>query len=307
VLTPVAELVPVPIAGVTVARATLHNRAEIARKDIRVGDTVYVERAGEVIPAIVGVNLARRPAGAAVFAFPSQCPECRGAVAERTGEAALRCANLACPAQLRRRLEHFAGKACLNIEGLGPAMIDTLVTRGWVTDLPDLYRLRRDDLLSLGRGQEKTVDRLLEAIQRSKHAELWRVIHGLGLPQVGAAAAKELARQHGSLEKLAAAEPRCRELALALVAAGVAPGTPAEAAGPLRGRVFVLTGALPTLTRAQATEKIEAAGGRVADSVGRSTHYVVAGAQPGAKLEQARQLGVTIMDEPALLQLLAGR
>jgi DNA ligase (NAD+) len=307
VLTPVAELAPVALAGVTVARATLHNRAEIARKDIRVGDTVYVERAGEVIPAIVGVNLARRPPGATVFAFPAHCPECRAAVAERPGEVAVRCANLQCPAQLRRRLEHYASKACLDIEGLGPTMIDTLVARGWVTDLPDLYRLRRDDLLSLGRNQEKTVDRLLAAIQRSKHGEFWRVIHGLGLPQVGAAAAKELAQKYRTLEKLAAAEPRCRDLARALAAVGVAPGSPAEPGGPLEGKVFVLTGALPSLTRAQAAEKIEAAGGRVSGSVSRTTHYVVAGAEPGAKLEQARQLGIAVVDEPALLRLLSGR
>lgn len=307
VLTPVAELAPVRLAGSTLTRATLHNREEIARKDIRVGDTVLVEKAGEVIPAIAGVNLVLRPRNAPPFEFPASCPECRSEVECADGEVAVRCANAACPAVLRRRLEHFASKACLDIAGLGPAMVETLVAQGWIRDLPDLYRLRRADLRSLGRNNEKSVDRLLAAIERSKHVELWRVIHGLGLPQVGAAAAKELARKHGSLEALAEAEPMCRECVTALLAAGVKPGLPPGAGGLLQGKVFVLTGALPHLTRAQATAKIEAAGGTVAGSVNRSTSYVVAGAEAGAKLEQARRLGVAILDEPALVRLLAGQ
>ena len=306
-LTPVAELAPVRLAGSTIARATLHNRDEIARKDIRVGDTVYVEKAGEVIPAIVGVNLALRPRELAPFEFPTHCPECRSEVEEGMGEAAVRCVNPACAAQLRRRLEHFASKACVGIEGLGPAMVETLVARRWVTDLPDLYRLRRADLLTLGRNSEKTVDRLLDAIERSKRAELWRVIHGLGLPQVGAAAAKALAQKHRSLEALAEAAPPAGEVIAALVAAGVQPVPPPGAGEPLAGKVFVLTGTLPGLTRAQVTGKIEARGGKVAGSVSRQTHYVVAGAEPGAKLDQAKKFGVTILDESMLLRLLAGQ
>lgn len=305
VLTPVAELAPVELGGSTIARATLHNRDEIARKDIRVGDTVVIEKAGEIIPAVVSVNRAKRPPSAQPFAFPSQCPECGGAVGARPGEVAVRCANQACSAQLRRRLEHFAAKECVGIEGLGPAMIDTLVAKGWVKELPDLYRLKRADLLSLGLNNEKSVDRLLASIERSKRAELWRVIYGLGLPQVGAAAARDLARKHRTLEALAAAEPTQAPVIAGLLAVGVQPATPAAARPQLAGKTFVLTGALPNLTRAQATAKIEAAGGKVAGSVSRTTHFVVAGTEAGAKLEQARKLGVAIVDEAALLRMLA--
>lgn len=305
-LTPVAELAPVQLAGSTIARATLHNRDEIVRKDLRIGDTVYVEKAGDVIPAIAGVNLVLRPREATPFAFPSRCPECGTAVAEAPWETAVRCVNPACPAQLRRRLEHFASKAGVDIEGLGPAMIDRLVTRGGVKDLADLYRLRRADLLALGPNQEKSVDRLLAAIERSKRAELWRVIGGLGLPQVGAAAAKELARRHRSLAALAEAEPRFRPMILPLVAVGLQPVAPPAASTQVAGKSFVLTGTLPTLTRAQAGAKIEAAGGRVTGSVSGNTNFVVAGMEPGAKLDQARSKGIPVLDETGLLQLLAG-
>ncbi|MBI5693145.1 MAG: NAD-dependent DNA ligase LigA [Verrucomicrobia bacterium] len=305
VLSPVAELSPVVLGGSTVTRATLHNRAEIARRDLRIGDTVIVEKAGDVIPAVVGVNLALRPPGARVFTFPRKCPECRAEV--EVGETVVRCLNWTCPAQLRRRLEHFASKACVDIPGLGPALIDRLVATGWVTDLPDLYRLRREDLLTLNRNGDKSVDRLLEAIERSKKAELWRFIHGLGLPKVGAAAAKELARRHGSLEALAAADPRCGDLVAAFVARGVQPALATPIDGPLAGRTFVLTGTLVGLTREQAEEKIEAAGGRVAGAVSGKTHFVVAGAEPGAKLTRARELGIAVLDEAAFLRMLEGR
>lgn len=306
VLTPVAELAPVTLAGSTIARATLHNRDEIARKDIRVGDTVYLEKAGEIIPAIVGVNRARRPVAAQPFAFPVACPACARALVQRDGEVAVRCVNTACPAQLRRRLEHFASRECVGIEGLGPTLIDTLVAHGWVKDLPDLYRLHRDNLLTLARNNEKSVDRLLAAIERSKRAELWRVIYGLGVAKVGAIGAKELARKYGSLEALAAAEPTQRELIAELRAVGVEPLAPDVGAGRLQGKTFVLTGTLPTLTRAQATARIEAEGGKVAGSVSRNTHYLIAGAEAGAKLAQAKKLNVPVLDEPALLRLLAG-
>jgi len=221
VATPVAELTPVAVSGTTVSRASLHNRAEIARHDIRLGDTVYLEKAGEIIPTIVGVNLARRPSGARPFVFPDVCPDCQSKLEQRGNESAVRCSNLACPARLRRRLEHFASKACVDIEGLGPGMIETLVVTGRVADLPDLYRLRRADLLTLPRASEKAIDRLLASLERSKQAELWRVIHGLGFPQVGAAGAKDLARQHGSLSALAAAvEPAQQALVAALLRAG---------------------------------------------------------------------------------------
>ncbi len=334
VLTPVAEFAPVELAGSTVARASLHNREEVARRDIRVGDFVYVEKAGEIIPVVVGVNLARRPAGAQPFAFPAACPVCRTAVVSRAGEVAVRCPNAACPAQLRRRLEHFASREAVAIDGLGPAMVDALVEKGWVKEVPDLYRLRRADLLTLGKDVGKSVDRLLAAIEASRRGELWRFIFGLGIPQVGAVSAKEAARRYGSLEALAAvgagetgvtgagntasdsvgravatyfSDPQNRAIVAGLIAAGVRPTAPAPAAAAssrLAGKIFVLTGALPSLTRVQATEKITAAGGKVATSVSRNTHYVVAGADPGAKLEQARTLGVAVLDEAALLRML---
>ena len=314
VLTPVAELEPVTLGGSTVARATLHNREEIARKDVRVGDVVYLEKAGDVVPAIVGVNRAGRSAESRPFVFPSVCPECFAPVTSESNAVAVRCSGPACPGQLRRRIEHYASKRAVDIEGLGPAMVETLVGQGWVTAIPDLYRLRRADLLSLGRDHERSVDQLLAAIERSKRAELWRVIHGLGIPQVGVTTAKELALHCGSLAGLAEkgpqmiaglAEPRFQGLIAELIRLNVAAISPPPAATTLQGKTFVLTGTLPTLSRDQAAAKIEAAGGRVGTSVSRSTNYVVVGAEPGAKLERARALGVPLLDEAGLRRLLA--
>jgi DNA ligase (NAD+) len=327
VLTPVAELEPVVLAGSTVARATLHNRDEIARRDLRVGDFVYVEKAGEIIPALAGVNRTRRPAEAVPFVFPTACPACGTGVVQRTGEVAVRCPGAACPAQLRRRIEHFASKAGVDIEGLGPAMSDALVDRGVVKELADLYRLRREDLVAPGKNAGKAAERLLAAIAGSKRAELARVIYALGIPQVGAVAARELARECGSLAAVAAlgektpaagasaavraaaahfAEPRNRARVTELIAAGLRPtGAEAGVAGrALAGKTFVLTGTLPTLSRAQATAKIEAAGGRVSASVSARTDYVVVGTEAGVKLEQARTLQVPVIAEAELLRLI---
>lgn len=316
VLTPVAELEPVSLGGSTVARATLHNHDEIVRKDIRVGDVVELEKAGDVIPAIVGVNHARRPPDAPPWRPPTVCPECYAPVIREPDAAAMRCSGATCPGQLRRRIEHFASKRAVDIEGLGPAMIEMLVGHGWVRDVPDLYRLRRSDLLSLGRDNQHSVDQLLAAIERSKHAELWRVLHGLGLPQVGVVTAKSLARQWGSLATVAEqggdavpalAEPRFQNLIAELVSVGVTAQSAPATSGALAGKTVVLTGTLPNLTRAEATAKIEAAGGRVGSSVSRATHYVVVGAEPGSKLDRARALGVPLLDEAGLLRLLAGQ
>jgi DNA ligase (NAD+) len=329
VLTPVAELVPVQLGGSTIARATLHNRDEIARRDVRIGDFVVIEKAGEIIPAIVGVDPARRPPTAVPFEFPRTCPACGTAIAAHAGEVALRCENDECPAQLRRRLEHFASREGVDIPGLGPAMIDALVERQLVKSLPDLYRLRRADLVTIPNVGEKSADQLLTAIEASRCVELWRFINGLGIPQVGTIGARELARRAGSLDQLmsmapapdgagpgadrgvtAAAEyfanPRHRAIVAALIAAGVAPRSAATAGRPLAGKTFVLTGALPTLTRAAATARITAAGGEVNETVTRTTSYVVAGASPGAKLDRARSLGVTVIDEAELARLCAG-
>lgn len=334
VLTPVAELDPVQLAGTTVARATLHNRDEIARKDIRVGDFVYVEKAGEVIPAVIAVNSTRRAPECVPYAFPDKCPVCETAVVQLEGEVALRCPNFACPVQVRRRVQHFASKGCLDIEGLGEAMVDVLVEKGWVQSLPDVYRLKRDDLLTLGKSVAKSSDKLLEAIESSKRAELWRFIHGLGIPHVGAAAAKDLARSFRGLEQLAAAryedfikdktsviggigetmalailayfnEPRNRAVIDGLIEAGVQPVVP-QAGSALAGKTFVLTGTLPTLTRDEATARIEAAGGKVSSAVSKKTSYVLAGEEAGSKLEKAQALGVTVIDEAAFLALLGG-
>ncbi len=338
VLTPVAELEPVLLAGSTVSRATLHNRDEIARKDIRVGDFVYVEKAGEVIPAVIAVNLARRAPECVAYQFPVACPSCGSTPVQTEGEVALRCVNPECPAQVRRRVQHFASKACVDIEGLGEAMVDTLVAKGWVRSIPDVFRLRRDDLLTLGKSVEKSTDNLLTAIDAAKRAELWRYIHGLGIPHVGVSAAKDLARAFGSLDALVNArmenfiadkksviegigstmaealighfnQPTNRSLVSELVALGVAPVAPAKTAAAsttLAGQTWVLTGTLPTLTREQAAAMIEAAGGKVSGSVSKKTTCVLAGEEAGSKLEKARTLGVRVVDEAEFRAMLAG-
>jgi DNA ligase (NAD+) len=337
VLTPVAELEPVRLAGTTVARATLHNRDEIARKDIRVGDYVYVEKAGEIIPAVIAVNTARRTPECVPYVFPDRCPACATPVVQAEGEVAVRCPNYECPVKVRRRVAHFASKGCVDIDGLGTAMVDLLVEKGWVKSIPDVYRLRRDDLLTLGKNVGKSTDNLLAGIEASKTAELWRFLHGLGIPHVGAAAAKDLAAKFRSLEAVASAkyedfivdgrsviegvgetmalaivehfaDPRNRETVEGLIAVGVKPRAPeaiAATSSVFAGKTFVLTGTLPTLTRDEATAKIEAAGGKVSGSVSKKTSYVLAGAEAGSKLEKAQSLGVPILTEEQFLAMLA--
>ena len=203
VLTPVAELDPVQVGGTIVSRATLFNRDEIARRDLRIGDYVYVEKSGEIIPAIAGVDPARRPPNAAPYIFPTTCPACGGLLMQAAGEAAVRCPDLNCPVQVRRRLEHFASENGVGIPGLGPVLVERLVAGGLVRTPADLYRLRRTDLLNLGGGMEASADRLLAAIDRSKRAGLERFICGLGIPQVGGVTSRHLARYFGSLAALA--------------------------------------------------------------------------------------------------------
>jgi DNA ligase (NAD+) len=331
VLTPVAELKPVQLAGTTVSRATLHNQEEIARKDVRVGDTVIVEKAGEIIPAVVSVVVAKRPVDSKVFHFPKACPICETPAIQLPGEIAKRCPNLSCPAQVRRRLEHFASKQCLDIEGMGQAVVEQLVEKELISRLPDIYRLRGEDLIELEKFAEKSVENLLQGIELSKSAELWRFIHGLGIQQVGATAAKDLARRFGSLKKLAAAdqedlvkidgigektaagihayfrETLNMQLMEEFKELGIDPTAPVVeevTEGVFAGKTVVLTGTLPTMSRSDAGKRIEAAGGKVSSSVSKKTDYVLAGAEAGSKLEKAKKLGVTVLDEEAFLQML---
>jgi DNA ligase (NAD+) len=328
-LTPVAHLDPVAVGGVTIRRASLHNEDEIRRKDIRVGDTVRLERAGDVIPYVVQVVRARRPRGTRPFRFPRRCPACGGLTLRPEGEAYWRCVNSACPAQLRERLRHFASRGAMDIEHLGEATIAALVARGLVRDFGDLYRLRAADVRRLPGFGARAADNLVQAIAASRDRGPARLLNALGIRLVGAHVARLLAERFGGLERLARADVPalaavpgvgpaiaesvakffaesanrgvCRRLASAGVrttARAAAPGR-----GPLTGKTFVLTGALSGLTREDAAERIRRRGGRVTDSVTRRTDYVVVGAEPGGKLARARALGVRTLDEAALLRL----
>ncbi|MSU48647.1 MAG: NAD-dependent DNA ligase LigA [Opitutus sp.] len=327
-LTPVAELDPVFLAGSTVKRATLHNADEIARKDVRVGDAVLVEKAGEIIPAVVAVLVEKRPTDSVPYAFPRQCPVCHTVAVRGEGGVVWRCPNPVCPEKTRRRTEHFASKAGVDIEGLGEEMVALLLEEGLIKTIPDIFRLKLADLLPLKKSGEVWAGNLMAGIDARRTADLWRVINGLGIPQVGAAAAKDLARTFRSLEMLAEAseadlvridgfgektaaavlawfsDQTNRDLLRDLHAAGVAPSPPAAASRALVGKVFVITGTLPTLSREEATAKIEAAGGKASGSVSKKTHYVLAGEEAGSKLEKARSLGVPVIDEAELLRML---
>jgi DNA ligase (NAD+) len=327
-LTPVAELEPVILAGTTVKRATLHNADDIARKDVRIGDAVLVEKAGEIIPAVVAVLLEKRLPGSVPYQFPRECPVCHTAVVRRTGEVVWRCPNPLCPEKVRRSIEHFTSKGGLDIEGLGEEMVALLLEKKLIKTTPDIYRLKLTDLLPLKKSGEVWARNLIAGIDASRSADLWRVIYGLGIPQVGSAAAKDLARTFRSLDALAAAstaellrvdgfgektaisvaawfaDESNRALLRDLAAAGMTPTAPAAASSALAGKTFVLTGTLPTLSREDATARIEAAGGKVSGSVSKKTHYVVAGEEAGSKLEKAKTLGVPVLDEPGFLRLL---
>ncbi len=330
-LTPVAELEPVLLAGTTVKRATLHNADEIARKDVRVGDAVLIEKAGEIIPAVVKVLVEKRAPTCVPYVFPATCPVCNTPASRNEGEVVWRCPNPECPEKIRRRIEHFASKACVDIDGLGEEIVDLLLKNGLIRSAADLFELKAEQLLPLKKSGEIWANNLIKAIDARRRADLWRVIHGLGIPQIGAAAAKDLARRFRSLDELAESSfddiikidgfgektaeavrawfnvPVNRALVIELQHAGLKPTPPAETieSNPAAGKTFVLTGTLPTLTREEATAKIEAAGGKVSGSVSKKTHYVVAGAEAGSKLEKARALGVTVLDEAAFLQLFA--
>ncbi|MEQ1661297.1 MAG: NAD-dependent DNA ligase LigA [Thiobacillus sp.] len=335
-LTPVARLKPVFVGGVTVTNATLHNQDEIDRKDVRVGDTVIVRRAGDVIPEVVASVLDQRPQPAPprfniLQSYPV-CPECGSHVVRLEGEAAARCTGgLYCPAQRKQALLHFAGRRAMDIEGLGDKLIDQLVDRGLVHTPAELYGLSQQALAGLDRMADKSAANLIAAIDASKTATLQRFIFALGIRNVGETTAKDLARHFGSLDTLMAAtetallavrdvgpvvaqsivqffgEPHNREVVRLLRDAGVRwPESTGmqQSAGTLTGKTLVLTGALPTLSRDTAKEKIEAAGGKVANSVSKKTDYVVAGEDAGSKLVKANELGVPVLDEAGLLALL---
>ena len=328
-LTPVAHLEPVSVGGVTVSRATLHNEDEIARLDLKIGDEVLVERSGDVIPKVVRVwaqGSRRTP-----FVMPARCPVCGGRVVREEGESARRCVNVDCPARLKESILHFASRGVMNIDGVGEALVDQLVDRGLVKSVADLYQLTADDLLTLERMGAKSASNVLVNIARSKMNPLPRVIAALGIRFVGERTAKLLAESLGSMDALAAAsaaelesvqevgpkvaesilqffrEPRNRDLVEKLRAASLDFAYEADrpAAGPLKGLTFVLTGTLPTLSRDNAKAMIERAGGKVAGSVSKKTSYVVAGEDAGSKLEKARTLGITVVDEQELRRLLA--
>jgi len=332
-LNPFAILEPVQIGGVSVKMATLHNEGDIRRKDIRIGDTVVVRRAGDVIPEVVGPVLSERRGDPPEYTLPASCPVCGSAVDHPEGEAMFRCTNAACPAQQRERVRHFASRGAMDIEGIGDVLAFALVDSGLVTDISDIYHLDAEKLSSLPRMGEKTVANVLSAIENSKARGLARLLFGLGIRMVGAQNAAILAGDFGSIDALMTAdeaellrsegvgeqiaqsvalffaqEPN-RAMIRRLQAAGVdttAPLRERAPAGALAGKTLVLTGTLPTLKREEAAELIVAAGGKVTGSVSKKTDYVVAGEEAGTKLAKAEALGVPIIDEAGLRRLLDG-
>jgi DNA ligase (NAD+) len=332
VLTPVAVFDPVTIGGTTITRASLFNREHIRRLGLRIGDWVEIEKAGEVVPQIAAVDASKRPPDAAPYGLPERCPECQTRLIEAGAQ--LRCPNADCPAQVRRRLVHFTSEGGVAITGLGPTLVDALVGAGLAKTPADLYRLDRARLAPVLQG--KAADNLLAAIGRSRRAPLWRYVAGLGIPRVGPASARILARRFPTLAELAAvrredlltaedqpvlaglgrsttlavwayfAEDEHRRMVAELGAAGVQPAAASAAkSGPLAGKVFVLTGTLPGLTREEATRLILAGGGEVHASVSGATDYLVAGENPGNKLDEAKRRGVRAISEAQLRRLLA--
>jgi DNA ligase (NAD+) len=327
-LTPVAHLKPVVVSGVTVRNATLHNEDEIARLGVQIGDTVLLERSGDVIPKVVRVvkeGADRRP-----FHMPTHCPVCGGEVVREPGEAASRCINTNCPARLRESILHFASRGVMDIDGMGDALVDQLVSAKLVLGVADIYRLKPDQLLELERMGKKSAEKILANIDASRKKPLARVLNGLGIPFVGERTAQILADYFGSIDAIAEAdmetlqqaeevgpkvahsiheffhEERNQALIEQLREQGLqfTQEIKRKKVGPLEGKIFVLTGTLPNLSREDAKEKIEAAGGKVTGSVSKKTDYVVAGEDAGSKLDKARTLGVPVLDEQQLVEML---
>jgi len=332
-VTPVARLKPVFVGGVTVSNATLHNRSEIQRLDVRIGDTVFVRRAGDVIPEIVSVVRQQRPPGTRRYRFPNSCPVCGSSVISDEDGVILRCSGgLYCNAQIKESIKHFASRRAMDIEGLGNKLVEQLVDAGHVTDVSDLYALDEKVISSLERMGDKSASNLVAALARSRETSLARFLFALGIPQVGETTARLLADHFGSLDRLQAAtleqlqavpdvgpvvaegllgffrEKHNQSVIQRLRRRGVTwaeQAAPRLSSGPLAGRTFVLTGTLTALNRQQAAEQLTALGARVTGSVSRKTDYLVAGMDPGSKLVRAEKLGITVLDESALLTLLA--
>jgi len=333
-VTPFAMLDPVFVSGSTVSMATLHNADDIARKDIRAGDWVIVEKAGDVIPRVVGPILSRRPADSTPWVMPTVCPRCGSMLHRAEDEAVWRCENTSCPAKLQRGLEHFASRAAMNIEGLGESLIAQVINAGLVHDYADVYALTAEKLEALERMGKKSATKVMLQIEKSRGNEFWRLIYGLGIRHVGERASQVLARALGSMDALCAAteeqlqhtseigpvlaesvrswfdEPRNRQLIDRLRAAGVNMEVPldqrmaAETPGPLTGRTYVITGTLQAMSREDATSALERLGAKVTNSVSKKTTGVVVGTEPGSKAEKARTLGIPMLDEAAFLDLI---
>ncbi len=330
-ITPVAELEPVSLAGTTVKRASLHNEEEIQRKDIRIGDQVKVEKAGEIIPQVVEV-VTTQTERATPYHFPTNCPACQATLIKYDGEVAWRCVNLQCPPQVRIKIEHFASRDALDIDGLGESMIDLLVKEGLIAHYADLYTLKKEDILPLERMAEKSATNLIESIERSKSQPFERVLYGLGIRFVGKTVAKDLARAFGSMNALQQAseedllaidaigpriaqsvleffsEPRYLDLLNSLQEHGLqfeGEGISIRS-NVFEGKTFVLTGTLPTLSRKQASELIEEHGGKTSSSVSKKTDYLLAGDAAGSKRAKAESLGVPILEEAQFLSLIEG-
>ncbi len=328
--TPYAVLEPVFVGGVTIGTATLHNQDEIARKDLREGDTVIIRRAGDVIPEVVGPVLSRRRRDSKPWRFPSRCPDCNSEITREEGDAVAYCTGIDCPSQRVERIFHFAGRGAMDVEGLGYQTIIELTERGLISDAGDLYALTDEQIATLEGFKERKIANLRASLQASKDRPLARLLTGLGIRHVGGTVAQVLARHFVTLDALEAAgeediaqvegvgaviahsvaeffqQPRNRKVLVKLRKAGVrtADERKAAKAGPLTGKTFVLTGGLESMTRDEAAAAIEGAGGKVTSSVSKKTNFVVAGANPGSKYDKAVTLGVPILDEPAFRALL---
>lgn len=328
-LTPVANLSPVQLSGTTVKRASLHNFDQIQRLDVRVGDTVVIEKAGEIIPQVVEVKKDLRPANAKVFDIPTNCPSCDSAVTKDQNGVYIRCLNNQCSAQLKEKIKHFAGRGQMDIENLGSSLIDQLVDEGLVKNFADLYKLTKGQLANLERMADKSAANVIKALEKSKTQSLWRLLAGLGIPFIGGTSARILADHFGSLDKLIKAnvelletidqigptmaesvvdyfsQPQNKQLIEQLISAGIDPkAEKTTASGKLNGKTFVLTGTLTNYKRSEIGKMIKDNSGKTSSSVSKNTNYLLAGENAGSKLDKAKKLGVSIINESQFLELM---